>query len=253
MRLRGIQPLGLALWISIGAAAAPPVASVPSSEVLSYSAEWRLIHAGNARLSWSAAEGKDDPGWRAELLLESAGLVSRLYKVHNVYSAVFNDRLCVQSSLLKAAEGSRRRETSVTFDGARGKASRVDRDLVKNTSVNQEIDIASCEYDVIGALYRLRTMKLEPGSATEIPISDGKKNVMARVEAQERETVKIHGDTYKTVRYEAFLFNNVLYRRKGRLFVWLTDDEQKLPVQIRIRMPFYIGTVTLQLQKERKS
>jgi hypothetical protein len=41
----------------------------------------------------------------------------------------------------------------------------------------------------------------------------------------------------------------VLYRRKGRLFVWISEDERRLPVQIRIQMPFYIGTVTLQLEK----
>ena len=72
---------------------------------------------------------------------------------------------------------------------------------------------------------------------------------MARIEAQERETVKTGSGTYKTIRYEAFLFNNVLFRRSGRLFAWLTDDDRRLPVQIRIRMPFYVGTVTLQLEK----
>jgi hypothetical protein len=77
--------------------------------------------------------------------------------------------------------------------------------------------------------------------------------VMARVEAQEREVVKTDAGTFKTVRYEAFLFDNVLYRRQGRLFVWLTDDAQKLPVQVRIRLPFYIGTVTLLLQKQGNS
>jgi hypothetical protein len=31
--------------------------------------------------------------------------------------------------------------------------------------------------------------------------------------------------------------------------VWLTDDRRKLPVQIRVRMQFAIGTITLQLEK----
>jgi hypothetical protein len=32
----------------------------------------------------------------------------------------------------------------------------------------------------------------------------------------------------------------------------MTDDERRLPVQIRIHMPFYIGTVTLQLGRVSK-
>jgi hypothetical protein len=221
----------------------------PPAETLAYSIEWRLIHAGNARLTWAPDAG----GYQSKLFLESAGLVSRLYKVNNEYSSISNRQLCIESSLLRANEGGRRRETTVTFDAQQRKARYLERDLVKNTSVSDEIEIGACEHDVIGALYRLRTMNLEPGSAAQIPISDGKKAVMARIEAQERETIKTDFGTYKTIRYEAFLFNNVLYRRRGRLFVWLTDDDRKVPVQVRVRLPFYVGTVTLQLLKQGKS
>ena len=34
---------------------AQPVAPIPASETLVYTAEWRLIHAANARLTWKAA------------------------------------------------------------------------------------------------------------------------------------------------------------------------------------------------------
>jgi hypothetical protein len=49
-----------------------------------------------------------------------------------------------------------------------------------------------------------------------------------------------------------FIFNNVLYGRKGRLFVWITDDDRRLPVQIRARMQFHVGTLTFQLEKEER-
>lgn len=237
-------------------AQAPPADAargLPANEVLSYRVEWRFIHAGNARLSWGPSKNGPGNGWATLLQVESAGLVSRLMKVNNEYSSLHNDKLCIVSSLLKANEGTRQRETSVAFDSARRKASYTERDLVKNSAVTHEIDIRPCEHDVIGALYSLRTLRLEPGTSVEIPVSDGKKAVMAKVEAQERETVTTDFGTYKTIRYEAFLFNNVLFRRRGRLFVWLTDDDRRLPVQVRVRLPFYVGTVTLQLEKEGKA
>jgi hypothetical protein len=40
----------------------------------------------------------------------------------------------------------------------------------------------------------------------------------------------------------------VLYRRKGRLFVWLTQDERRLPAQIKVDLPFYLGDVILKLE-----
>ena len=55
--------------------------------------------------------------------------------------------------------------------------------------------------------------------------------------------------TFKTMRYEVYLFNNVLYKRPAHLNVWLSDDRRRLPVQIRVRMTFTIGTINLQLEK----
>lgn len=52
-----------------------------------------------------------------------------------------------------------------------------------------------------------------------------------------------------TVRYEANLFNDVLYKRKGRLLLWLSDDDRKVLVQVRVRLGFPVGTISLQLEK----
>jgi len=225
---------------------------VPEHEELFYRAEWRLVHAGNVRLSWNARP--DNDGWSVRMTLQSAGVVSRLYRVNNEYSALFDAGLCAVESTLKAHEGRRRREVLVRFDSAARKASYLMLDPVRNATVeSREIDIPECVHDVIAGLYRLRSMRVEPGEVVYLPISDGRKSVSARVEAQVRETLRIENRTYQTIRYEAFLFNNVLYRRSGRLFVWLTDDEARLPVRVRVRLPFYIGTVTLDLQPDRAS
>ena len=55
---------------------------------------------------------------------------------------------------------------------------------------------------------------------------------------------------FPTVRYEIFLMNGVIYQRKGRVLVWFTDDARRVPVQIRVVLPFFFGSVTLQLEKE---
>lgn len=247
-RIRPLTGLLLGpLFMTFPAAAQRP-------EALTYRVDWLRMHAGNAKLSWSPASSEGAHGWQANLSLESVGLVSKFYKVDNQYSSTLDDQLCVQSSLLKARERGRDREALVTFDRQRGKAVYLERDLAKKSVLDsREIDIPACVHDVIGALQRLRAMRLETGQSAEFPVSDGKKSILAKVEAQERETVRTRTGSYKTVRYEAFLFNNVLYRRKGRLFVWLTDDDRRLPVQVRMRLSLPIGTVTLQLEKEEKT
>jgi hypothetical protein len=237
-----------------GARVKPGSVALPGRETLSYGVEWRLIRAGRATLGWEPAPESGTARWQTSVSLESTGLVSRLYKVDDQYTSLLGADLCSLSSFMKAHEGSRRRETKVSFDGAAGKASYVERDLVKNNIVrSQEIDIPGCVHDVVGGLFLLRTLRTEPGETIHVPVSDGKKSVSARVEAQARETVKTPSGTHKTIRYEVFLFNDVLYRRSGHLYVWLTDDDRRVHVQIRARMKFHIGTITFQLEKEERS
>jgi hypothetical protein len=226
------------------------LAPFPSAERLSYDIEWRLIYAGSARLNLEPKPG-DPRGWDSQLHLESGGLVSKLYKLDDTYSAGMENGFCTATTELDAIEGKRHRDTKVVYDHTRGKASLVERDLDKNAVIKtSEVDIPTCTLDSIAGLYKLRMDKLEPGQSIQAPMSDGKKSVSVRVEAQAREQIKIKAGTFDTIRYEIFLFNGVLYPRKADLFVWLTDDAHRLPVQIRARMSFPVGTITFELTKD---
>ena len=173
-------------------------------------------------------------------------MVGRLFPVKDSYMSVLDAALCTSTVSLQAEEGSRKRETLVTFDQAGKKIHYKERDLVKNQTVlEKDIAIAGCVHDVIGALMRLRAVTLNPGQTMTLPISDGKKLANARIEAQEKETIRTPAGTFQTIRYQAHLFDGVLFERKANLFVWLTDDARKLPVQVQVRLRFYVGSITL--------
>jgi hypothetical protein len=219
----------------------------PGAESLAYSVEWRLITAGKAKLS----RGQSGPASQVNLHLESTGLVSKLFRVNDDYIAQMDASLCALASVMTAQEGRRQRETRVTFDASARKASYLEKDPQKNTVIaQQEVEIPACTHEITGALYRLRALNLQPGQSAQIPVSDGKKAVSVKVEAQQREKVSTPSGVYQTVKHEAHLFNNVLYRRPGRVYIWLTDDGKRLPVQIQVKLQFHIGTITLQLEKQ---
>ncbi|MDE3195137.1 MAG: DUF3108 domain-containing protein [Acidobacteriota bacterium] len=225
---------------------------VPAHETLDYDVEWRLIQAGTARLTWAAMSGAPNSSGELRLHLESAGLVSRLFRVQDDYTASLGPNLCAQSTFLSAHEGNRNRETRVVYDSLNHKANYVEKDLVKNSTVNHEVEIPSCVHDVLSGMLVLRKLRLDTGKTVQIPLSDGKKFVQAKVEAQQREEVKTELGTFKTIRYEVFVFNNVLFKRSGHLHIWLTDDETRLPVQLQVRLQFAIGTITFHLKKQEK-
>ncbi len=222
----------------------------PYPEKLSYRIEWRMITAGAASVEMSHGTPAD---WQTTLNLESAGLVTRLYKVLDTYKVTSRDDFCATNSVLDAQEGKRHTITHLTFENTRHKVDYDQRDVLKNSTAKKELDIAPCTYEIAGALQALREMNLQPGKWATLPVTDGKKLAYAKIEAQARESVNVEGKTYQTIRYELFIFDNVLYKRKGRMLMWLSDDADRLPVQFRLQMGFPIGSVTVQLEKHQRT
>lgn len=216
------------------------------SHSLQYAVEWRTIRAGNARVTWTRVPAG---GYQADLHLESAGLVSKLYRVNDDYRAELGPKLCAENVVMKSEEGKRRRLTKITFDES--KVSYLERDLVKdNVVLAKELPVPPCVHEYLGALHALRSMDLQPGQSTTVPVSDGKKFANVKVDAQEREVVETPAGKFRAMRYEVHMFNGVIMSRKARMYVWVTDDPRRLPVQLRFRLPILIGTITLQLEKE---
>ena len=240
------------LALGLNAQSASPTATVAQPlETLHYSIDWRLIPAGTAIVSMRSSAPGANQGFKSEVRLSSSGLLDKLFHVEDLYRADYEGSYCALQSTLDATEGKRHRETKINFDRTQKKASSVERDLTASGKVvkSSEVEIPPCVHDLVGGLFALRTMHLEPGQSGTIPLSDGKKTVAARVEAQEWEEIKTKAGSFKTLRYEAFIFNNVLYPRNARLTVWVTDDARRLPVQMRVKMQFTLGTVTLSLDK----
>ena len=138
----------------------------------------------------------------------------------------------------------------MTYDRAQRRATFIQRDLVNNTTMRSgQTEIPECAHDMLAGLMLIRGNRLEPGQSTQVTLSDGRRTGVVKLEAQEREEITTPAGTFKTVRYEADIFNGVIYMRKGRAFIWTTDDADRTPVEIKLRLAFPIGTVTLDLEK----
>ncbi len=235
--------LQLAVFVAGGALSTSAQTTPATNEVLHYSAEWRFVRAGDI-------EVYNLSGRTTVMKLFSSGLVSRLFHVEDSYTLTRDEQGCNKSLIFKLQEGRRNREIHANFDKQHRKATFVEKDVTRDVVTTQkESDIPGCVYDLTGALSQLRQTFPRPGSSWTIPISDGKKTANIRVEAQEKEVIRTPLGQFPSTRYEAFVFGGAFYGRKGRLFVWMTDDERHLPIQLRIQLPFYVGTITLQLEK----
>ena len=101
-------------------------------------------------------------------------------------------------------------------------------------------------WDVISGFYFLRKQPLEVGKTVHLHIFANQKTIDAPVEVLRRERVRLPGFREAdalVVRPE--LPTDGLFRRSGELLVWITDDQNRVPVRMETVVP--LGRVTAEL------
>jgi hypothetical protein len=217
-------------------------------ERFTYSVSWKVFDAGIATMTLAEKTSfHNEETYRINATVYSTGIVSALFKVVDVFESFFQARdLCSRKITKKIQEGKRHRETVVTFDAKTLQARMEDRDLnlpdlpPKRT----ESPVPSCVQDVISALYVIRTKTLRVGELVQFPINDGGRTYDVTVEVQAQEEVRTPAGTFQAFRLEPKVFDG-LFKSKGRLFVWVTADAARMPVQLKAKVN--IGTITAAL------
>ena len=230
-----------------GPPAAPPEPFTPG-ETLTYDLDWQIFPAGEvvATLTKKGEGAKD--AYEVKATGASRGFVSLLYTVHDEFSSVFDPHtVCSESISKKISEGRRRKDTRIVFDGARKLAILDERDLAAQgaPAKHAENAIPGCVQDVVSAFYFVRRQPLRVGEQIRLPINDGSKTTDVRLEIQALEKIRVPMGTQMAYRVEPTVFGGLL-KRKGRMLVWFSDDERRLP--LRIKAMISVGTITADLK-----
>jgi len=217
-------------------------------ERLTYNVSWKVFDAGIATMTLAEKTSfQSEDTYRISATVYSTGIVSALFKVVDVFESLFQARdLCSRRITKKIQEGRRHRETIVTFDAKARRARMEDRDLNRPDLSPKRVEspVPPCVQDVISALYVIRTKTLRVGELVLFPINDGGRTYDVTVEIQAQEEVRTPAGTFQAFRLEPKVFDG-LFKSKGRLFVWVTADASRMPVQLKAKIN--IGTITAAL------
>ena len=213
----------------------------PYGQTVHYEGEWRFWTAGTATLRIDHAGGLEHVSATAD----SSGVVALLYRVQDRFESYFDARSLCSSRLIKhAEEGSHRRETTITYDYSRGKAVLEERNLKDNQQKRTENDIPNCVTDVISGILYVASLPLQEGATYTFPLNDGGKTVSVQAHVEGKEQVKTPAGTFQTIRVGPEGDSGIL-KNHGRIWIWYSDDERHLPIQMRARLLW--GTVTIYL------
>jgi len=214
----------------------------PYGQTLHFEGEWRFWTAGIATLRIERTGAQEHVAATAD----SSGVVALLYRVQDRFNAYLDSKtLCSYKLTKHTEEGSHRRDTVVTFDYSRGKAVLEENNLQTNQQKKTENDIPGCVTDVVSGILYVASLPLQQGATYTFPLNDGGKTVTVQAHVEGKEQIKTPAGTFQTVRVGPEGDSGTLLKNKGRIWIWYTDDDRHLPIQMRAKL--FWGTLTVYL------
>jgi len=214
----------------------------PYGQALHFEGEWRFWTAGVATVRIEQSGSQNHIAATAD----STGVVALLYRVADSFNS-YNDArtLCSYKLIKHSEEGSHRRETTITYDYSRGKAILEERSLKDNQQKRVENDIPNCVTDVLSGMFYVASLPLQVGATYTFPLNDGSKTVTVQAHVEGKEQIKTPAGTFQTLRVGPEGDSGALLKNKGRIWIWYSDDDRHLPVQMQAKL--FWGTVTIYL------
>ena len=221
----------------------PPRAgfSFPQKQTLTYSVDWRVFPAGTAVLRFEAVGDKE----RLTANADTIGAINMLFHVSDRFQSTFDrQRGCTDEFDKQTVEGRRQINSTLRIDYGQNKAILDEKNQVTGQTKHVETPVPGCVTDLLTGLFYVASQPLEPGKSFVIPVVDALKTVPVTIRVEAREEIKTTLGTFKTVRIQPTADAGVV-KNRGNIWIWYTDDERHLPVQMRARL--FWGTITFRL------
>lgn len=195
-------------------------------ERLIYSVDYGFIHAGTAIMTVEKIiniQGRDC--YYITSLALSSPSFSFFFKVEDrVVSYLDRKGLFSWRTEKHIREGKYRAERLYDLDQWRGVA----RNVIKGDTVM----IPRFVQDALSALYFSRTQTFKEGDEIQIPHFDNGKLYNMTVRVGSKEKIKVPAGTFQTILVEPLMASEGIFKHKGQMQIWLTDDQRRIPVKM---------------------
>ena len=213
-----------------------------AGESLRFTVQYGFIHAGSAWLEVpEVVDWNGHPSWRLVARAESNGFFDKVYKVRNRIESMWDQQgLFSWRYFEDRHEGHYNANDTIVFDPAIHEA------RYKN---GQTYEIPAGVQDALSAFYYTRFQPLPLGGSVLFDYHASRKSLPLEVRVLGRQTVKTPAGRFHCVVIEPLLKAGGIFKNNGRLVIWMTDDERRMPVLMRSKV--LIGSISVVLQEAR--
>jgi hypothetical protein len=218
-----------------------PGFSFPQKQTLTYAVDWRVFPVATATVHFEANGDRESLTANAE----TSGAINLLFHLSDHFQTAFDrEKGCTYEFDKQTIEGHRQVNSTLRIDYAQNKSILDEKNLVNGQTKHVEAAIPGCLTDLFTGMFYTASQPLEVGHSFVVPVADAQRTVPVTMKVEGTEEIKTTLGTFKTVRVQPTADAGVV-KNRGNIWIWYTDDDRHLPVQMRARS--FWGTITFRL------
>lgn len=109
------------------------------------------------------------------------------------------------------------------------------------------VNIPPYVLDILASFYYVRTQDMQVGMPLYLTNHDNKKVYDLKVIIQKKEIIAVRAGKFRCIIVQPVLMGEAIFKQKGELWVWLSDDQYKIPIQMKSAV--FVGSITTELTK----
>jgi len=223
----------------------PLHADRPRAESLGYEVFWAGMLVGRARID--VLHTTDSNQFAIRTTAKANNAIQGIYPVLDTVESWVNSNDGLPWQFHKRLnEGSYSASVQISFDRS-NKVVRVLGGQKKGGSPDTTLEMPAGVHDLLSAFLAVRRGTLTPGTSIHLPIVDNRKIFQdVEIACLRRESIDLDDNgSFKTIVIEPRLHGDALFKSKGKLTIWLTDDDRHLPVLMESEIK--LGTIRAEL------
>jgi hypothetical protein len=206
-----------------------------------------VFNASYAEIKIEKARLKGKPVYHIKGKGKSTGLLHLFFKVNDKYET-YIDRETVKPYrfIRKIDEGGHTKNIQIDFNHEKGTAVVHDKKHKEKTTVH----IKPSTQDMMSAFYHLRniidTKTLQLGDEFTLPMFFDKENYDFKLKFLGEENVKTKFGKVASLKFRPYVQSGRVFKEEESLTVWISKDENKVPLRITAKLA--VGSLTADLE-----
>jgi hypothetical protein len=234
-------------------ASAAPYTALRDGESLLYRVSWGIfLHAGDIRVSARREVAEGRPVFRITMVTSSRGMLRGFYPYDDRAEAVIDEATgrIVSAHDVGTADDKTLSDTETLFDYTKRVATHTDK---ARPNRNHEFAIPEGDpVDLLSALVQTREWQAQPGDKRAIVIYVGNDLYAVTLYAEGYEQVSTPQGEQRTLRLVPRMDTTEprgIFKRGGEIKVWVSQDGNRQPVKMQLKLKFGTAKLTLMEHK----